>query len=124
MYTLTIDPARKLCNVRCDGMLSPDEIARFYAEQRAGLTAAGCRPGDHLTLCDMRDFPIQTQESFARILKESGSAIGPRRAAMVTGTGPVRLQLRRLAKRGRIELFETIEAAEAWLFAEETRDAA
>lgn len=124
MYQLSIDPARKLCRVSCDGMLTPDDVARFYAEQRAGLTAAGRRPGDHVTLCDMRAFPIQSQASFALILKESGSAIGPRRAAMVTGTSPVRLQLRRLARPGRIELFETIEAAEAWLFAEEARSAA
>ncbi|WP_303546548.1 hypothetical protein [Sphingomonas natans] len=83
------------------------------AEAIAGL---GCLPNQHLTICDIRDMAIQSQEAVGHFTRLVGTEeVGSRKLAFVTTKSLARLQARRLTDRPDVEFFETIVAAEKWL---------
>lgn len=75
-----------------------------------------CAPNQHITLCDIREMAIQSQDAVIQFQQLVGAAaVRSRKLAFVTARSLARLQARRLTDRPDVEFFEDIEAAERWL---------
>lgn len=118
MFTISTDRARKLVRVRLTGMLSVDDVQRFYREEADAIRAMGCRPGEHDVLVDLSECPLQLQHIVAEFQKEANAPGRARRVAMVTGESLVRLQARRVFTRDGVALFGTVAEADGWLIAD------
>lgn len=116
MFSIKTDAPRKLVRITISGMVTVEEVQQFRQQERAAVTAMGCRLGDHLALADLTGCGLQLQQvvaAFQQVIEARGQA---RRLALVTGDSVVRMQARRVINRPDAALFETIAEAEAWLF--------
>ena len=124
MYSVIADPQRKLVVLKITGMMTEDDVDRFYLDEYAAIRGMGCRPGEHYALVDLTECDLQLQDVASAFEKRIGSNGKARRLAMFTGRSAARMQARRILKRSDAGLFATREEAEAWLFTEEGRRAA
>ncbi len=102
------------------GLFTPGHIDAFLAARQQAHDALGCAPNQHLTLNDLRDMKIQSQEvvaAFRAMLADP--ALRSRRLAFVAAPTLARGQLMRALAGRDARCFEQVEDAEAWLFAEE-----
>jgi len=116
-FEVTIDTARKLLRVTLTGFFDVQDVEALEAEKVLALRRLAVAPNQHLTLVDVSGCKLQPQDVFHAFQ----SAIGdPRymakRIAFVTGSSLARMQVRRMLLRDDAAFFDTIEAAEAWLF--------
>lgn len=124
-FSIDVDPAQNLVRIRMSGFFAPEDIQAFLtarAEAHARLT---CGPNQHLTLNDLRDMKIQTQQSvelFRDLLADP--AYRSRRLAFVIGRTLARTQLGRALDRRYARTFEDAWEAEAWLLTGSDRAAA
>ena len=124
-FSFEIDRARDLVRIQMSGLFLPDDIATFLEARRRAHAELGCAPNRHLTLNDVRQMKIQTQDVVAEFrLMLSDPAYRSRRLAFVAAPTLARGQLLRALQDRDARCFETIEAAEAWLFAEARSEAA
>lgn len=118
-FSFDVDVARDLVRIRMAGFFGADDIARFLKVRRAAYDRLTCAPNQHLTLTDIRDMKIQSQEAvveFAKMLADP--RYHSRRHAIVVASTLARLQVTRAAGERHQPQFATIEEAEAWLFAD------
>lgn len=117
MITVTSEPEHVRIRARMGGMLTLDEVAAFSREERAAVRAMGLGSGEFDLLIETEGNLVQTQEIVAalgRLMLES--PLKARRIASVREGALTRMQTRRLAQlRANAAVFETVEAAEAWL---------
>jgi len=124
-FSFDIDQARDLIRIQMAGLFGPDDIAAFLEGRRRAHTQLRCGRNRHLTLNDVRQMKIQTQEIVANFrYMLSDPAYKSRRLAFVAAPTLARGQLLRALQERDARCFETIEAAEAWLFAEQQSAAA
>jgi len=124
-FSFEVDRARELVRIRMSGLFTPADIAAFVEGRRQAHAQLGCAPNRHLTLNDVREMKIQTQEIVAAFREMlSDPAYRSRRLAFVAAPTLARGQLLRALQDRDARCFETIEAAEAWLFAEAQSEAA
>lgn len=123
VYQITADRFRGTMRVTMGGFFSKPDVEAFVRELRMKLALLGTEPNAHMMLCDVRRMKIQTQEIVAAFTGVVGHpSLRSRRLAFVTGSSLARLQTRRLTDRPGVAFFDTIEAAEAWLFEEAETD--
>lgn len=124
-FSFEIDSSRDLVRIRMAGLFTDQHIAAFLEARRKAHDALGCGPNRHLTLNDVREMKIQTQDMVAAFRDMlSDPAYRSRRLAFVAAPTLARGQLLRALQGRDARCFETIEAAETWLFAEERSEAA
>ena len=124
-FSFEIDRSRDLVRIQMDGLFTATDIAAFLDARRRAHAELGCAPNRHLTLNDVRRMKIQTQDMVAEFrLMLSDPAFRSRRLAFVAAPTLARGQLLRALQDRDARCFETIEAAEAWLFAGEQSKAA
>ena len=124
-FSFEIDRSRDLVRIRMAGLFTAPDIAAFLDARRRAHAELGCAPNRHLTLNDFRGMKIQTQDMVAEFrLMLSDPAFRSRRLAFVAAPTLARGQLLRALQDRDARCFETIEAAEAWLFAGERSKAA
>jgi hypothetical protein len=116
-FTITIEPERKLLRVTLGGFFDLQDVIALENEKRAALLRLGCAQNEHLSLIDVSGCKLQSQD----VVQAFQSAIGDKRymskrIAFVTGSSLARMQVRRMLERKDAAFFETVEAAEAWLF--------
>jgi len=107
------------------GFFTPEDIDAFLAARAVAHTQLRCGPNQHLTLNDLSDMKIQSQDSvemFRAMLADP--AYRSRRLAFVIGRTLARTQLQRALDRRTARCFDDSWAAEAWLFAGSDRAAA
>ncbi len=127
-FAFTVDPDRDLVRTRLTGFFDDAVIARYLEARAAAFRQLRCGPNRHLSLTDVRDMKIQSQDmvaAFAGILADP--AYRSRRLAFVVATSLARMQLRRaLGERAGngVELFVDMAEAERWLMSGEERAAA
>lgn len=124
-FSFDVDPSRQLVRIRMAGFFGPDEIARFLAVRLAAYDKLTCAPNQHLTLTDIREMKIQSQEAvvaFAKMLADP--RFHSRRHAIVVASTLARMQVMRAVGERPQPYFQTVEEAEAWLFADEASQAA
>ncbi len=113
------DPRRKLLWVEMEGFFTLDDVATYAKQRNAAYDQLGCRPGEHVTLCDIRKCKVSSQEvlaAFSKVLSDPASRA--RRIAFLTGSGLMRQQIRRMVDGGRSACFADESEALAWLAAD------
>jgi hypothetical protein len=119
-FSFEVDRAKDLVRIRMAGLFAHEDIAAFLEARRRAHAALACGPNEHVTLNDVRDMKIQSQEAVAAFrLMLSDPAYRSRRLAFVAGQTLARSQLMRaLAGRDGVRCFEDPAEAEAWLLDE------
>ena len=116
-FSFIADRQHGMIRIRTAGLFGPVDIAQFLEARRAAHEELGLPPNQHLTLNDMSELKIQTQEAvvaFQQIMTDP--AWRSRRVAFVTPRTLARAQIRRaVAERHDCRCFDTVEEAEAWL---------
>lgn len=117
MYTIECDHRRRMLTLVLKGFWSADEARAFVRDEQQAVRRLGPPAGTHLTLADVREFAIQTQEvsTIIRDLVMNGAATSKRIALVVGGEGLARMQSRRIAEREDMQSFTCVKDAEAWL---------
>jgi hypothetical protein len=120
-YTIDVEPEAGILRFVLRGFFDDATIAAFIADRRVAFAKLRTPPNQHLTLVDVSECAIQSQEAFERfraLLAEPRAR--SRRMAFVVGSSLARMQIRRLAPdRPEISAFVSKADAEAWLMADE-----
>jgi hypothetical protein len=124
-FSFDVDVARDLLRVRMAGFFTAQDMLEFQRARIAAHAKLACGPNQHVTLADLREFKIQTQEiveTFRKLL--SDPRLAGRRFAFVMGPTLARSQLVRAAGNRDVRFFLDTITGEHWLFHGEDIDAA
>ncbi len=116
-HAVTVDVDARFLHLTLGGFFDADAIARFMADREAAHVSLGAA-NDHVTLCDVTDCKIQSQESFEqfRALLMQRSRWGRRMAFVVPQGSLAALQVKRLvAERADLRVFNDTEEGRAWV---------
>lgn len=118
-FTITTTPALNLVTITMGGFFAQADINAFEHARNVAHRELRCGPNQHITLVDMREMLIQSQEAivgFQRVL--NNHATKSKRIAIVTSKTLSRMQVERAAERRDVQYFsgEPAEAKE-WLLA-------
>lgn len=116
-FRIETDDEHCLVCLTMGGFFDRDTIVRMRNELATVIGSLPCRPNDHVTLCDIREMSIQSQErvdDFTHLVGQN--EIRSRRLAFVTAASLARLQARRLTTRACVGYFSDAQAALQWLF--------
>lgn len=121
-FELEVDRSRSLLLISMGGFFEQADIARF-AEALPEAQARLDLPADErITLVDIRNMKIQSQESvssFSRLL--NSPKLTSRQLAFVTGASLARMQIQRAAAARTASYFATMKEARAWIDQQATR---
>ncbi|RYE02826.1 MAG: hypothetical protein EOP61_07110 [Sphingomonadales bacterium] len=118
-FSIEADPSRDLIRIRMSGFFTQADLLEFLAARRDAHAELHCGPNQHLTLNDLREMKIQSQEmvdAFRAILADP--LYRSRRLAFVVGPTLARTQLMRALDARNARCFEDRWTAEAWLHLE------
>lgn len=124
-FTIDVEPARDLVRIRMGGFFTAEDIDTFLVARAEAHRRLVCAPNQHLTLNDLREMKIQSQDSveaFRAMLADP--AYRSRRLAFVIGATLARTQLERALDRRVARCFDDPWPAEAWLLSGKDRAAA
>lgn len=116
-YEMDSDIGRGMFRIRLFGFLDGDAVRRLHAERRVAIARLGLPPHGHVSLCDLTDCPIQSQET-ATVFREimADPSLVSRRLAFVIGRALSAIQMRRIMTgRPDVACFDTVAEAETWL---------
>lgn len=118
-FDIQVDSARDLVRTRLAGFFTQDTVTRFVADRAAAFRQLRCGPNQHLSLTDVREVQIQSQEivaAFRAVLADP--TYRSKRLAFVTPTSLARMQLLRAINEradGTTRCFTDPAAAERWV---------
>lgn len=119
-FTFEVEPGRNLVRIWLGGFFSPADVAGFVTERDRAHQRLRCGPYEHVTLVDIRDMAIQSQDSVAAFQQMlSNPAVTSRRLAFVITRSLARMQIKRAAASRDAAYFESVEDAERWLLCED-----
>lgn len=118
-FTINTTPALNLVTITIGGFFAQPNIDAFENARNVAHRELRCGPNQHITLVDMREMVIQSQEAivgFQRVL--NNHATKSKRIAIVTSKTLARMQVERAGERRDVQFFsgEPKEARE-WLLA-------
>ena len=115
-FSISVDASRDLMHFTLAGFYTPADVACFQQARDEAHRLLLCAPGQHLTIVDIRDMKIQSQESVAAFQELLADArYHGRRIAMVVSASLARSQIKRAAAERGAEYFHSVDQAEAWL---------
>jgi len=118
-YLITGDAARKLITISFDAVFWQVDVSSDFIRDCVGAVAAlGCDPRQHRILVDLRNAVLQSKDTYDRMLALVASATAYR-IALVAAAPLARMQTKRLQIRPDVVMFDTLPAAETWLFEDE-----
>jgi hypothetical protein len=123
-FSFQVDPSRHLVRIRMGGFFTLDDIGAFLAARHEAHKQLTCARNQHVTLNDIRDMKIQSQEivdAFRAML--AAPDYRSRRLAFIVSPTLARTQVMRALDRREAQCFEDTWRAEAWLFAKSVRAA-
>jgi len=124
-FTITAEPERDLIRISMRGFFDADAIARFVEVRALEHAKLRCGPNQHLTLNDIREMKIQSQDVVARFhALLADPAYRSRKLAFVVASSLARMQLIRAVGERHATYFTSIAEAEAWLFDDRAQRAA
>lgn len=120
-HSIEVDP-RGVVRYTLAGFFDQDSLASLQAERVAKLALLETPPKQHVTLCDVSQCAIQSQEALATL---RGMLAEPQwqaqRLAFVVGSALARMQVRRVApSMPHVRWFDDVPSAEAWLMEAES----
>lgn len=113
-----VEAEREACLIRLTmgGFFDSATIGAMRHEIVQAVAALPCGANQHLTLCDIREMDIQSQERVEEFSRLVGSDdIRSRRLAFVVARSLARLQAKRLTTREGVEFFANADEALRWL---------
>jgi hypothetical protein len=119
-YSIEVEPTRDLVRIRMGGFFELEDIAGFLEVRRIAHRELTCGRNQHVTINDIRDMKIQSQEivdAFREMLADP--AYRSRRLAFVVSATLARTQVGRALANRRARIFEDFWSAESWLFSPE-----
>lgn len=115
-FSIVVDPDLDLVRISMSGFFHPADVANFVAERHVAHKQLRCGPNQHLTVVDIRDMAIQSQDAVAAFQKALHTpSVYSRRIAIITRNSLSRTQVRRAADGRDIAYFDDPAAAEEWL---------
>lgn len=119
-HAIRVDRESKLVELRMRGVVQPEAAAWIAEEFRAAIRSLGHDVGNHLSLYDFSEVPVvpvaTVEQLRATFANPHVRHLWARKLAIVTTTALGRLQAQRIKEaRPDIALFDTREAALAWL---------
>ena len=118
-FSFHVDRARDLVRIQMGGLFTKADVAAFLEARRRAHAELACAPNRHLTLNDVREMKIQSQEGVAMFREMlADPAWRSRRLAFVASQTLARSQLMRALDGREARCFDGVEEAEAWLFDE------
>jgi len=119
-FHVEVDPSRDLVRIRLSGFFTQDDIQAFLEARRVAHAQLRCGPNRHLTINDVTEMKIQSQEIVAAFRDMlSAREYQSRRLAFVTGPTLARSQLLRALVNRTARCFDDVKTAEAWLFSDD-----
>lgn len=115
-FTVEAEPERDLIRIRMAGFFTRDDILAFLAARRDAHAKLRCATNQHITLNDLRDMKIQSQDmvdAFRAVLADP--LYRSRRLAFVVSSTLARTQLMRAVAGRDVKCFDDVWTAEAWL---------
>lgn len=113
MYKIEVDGQHGVVNVTLTGMMSLDEVAAYIADVRRACVAHRLR--DYAMVIDVRDCPIQQQDTIRAMGEHMASMPKARALAIVTGRSLAKMQIRRLFTQAYARIVDTIAEGQAWV---------
>jgi hypothetical protein len=119
-FSIDVDPARNLVQITMAGFFGDDDVARFLAARAKAHRALRCGPNEHLTVNDVSEMKIQSQEMVVAFQTMLGAPdYRSRKLAFIVGPTLTRSQLARAIASRDARCFRDRALAEAWLFGRE-----
>jgi hypothetical protein len=119
-FNVRAAPLRDLIRIEMGGFFSAADVEAFCEARRAAHAKLTCGANQHVTLNDVRELKIQSQETvsaFQTLL--AAPAYRSRLLAFVVSPTLARSQLSRALSGRDAKTFPSIAEAEHWLFAQE-----
>ncbi len=113
MYRIEVDSQSAVINVTLTGMMTLPEVAAYIAEVRRACVAHRLR--DYAMVIDVRECPIQQQDTIRAMGEHMASMPKARALAIVTGRSLAKMQIRRLFTQSYARIVETLEQGQAWV---------
>lgn len=119
-HSIDVDVENGFVRYTLSGFFDELSLASLSAERGAKLPRLKTQPNQHVTLCDVSQCAIQSQESLAALrVMLAQPAWQARRLAFVVGGALARMQVRRVASDvPNVQWFADTASAEAWLLAD------
>jgi hypothetical protein len=116
-YSFEVNPVLSLVTCHMAGFYEPADVVKFAAARDLAHQQLRCGPNQHLTLIDIREMQIQSQESVAAFEKVLHSpAYYSRRIAIVVTKSLAKMQVQRAAQDRPVQYFaDDVTAARLWL---------
>ena len=117
-FSIRVEPLRDLVRIRMSGFFTLADVEDFLVAREEAHAALRCGPNRHLTLNDVSEMKIQSQEivdSFRAML--AAPEYRSRRLAFIVSSTLARSQLGRALGGRDARCFEDPAEAERWLFA-------
>lgn len=96
-FKFMTDARRSLIELEMSGFFAVEAVPSIAAGMADALKQLYCRPNQHLTLVDVTECQIQSQEIVMQFQKlVTNPAFRSRRLAFVTGSSIIKMQLRRI----------------------------
>lgn len=122
-FNIIAERSRDLVRIQMAGLFTRADVDAFLKERQRAHAQLACGPNQHLTLNDLRNMKIQSQEGVAMFREMlADPAYRSRRLAFVASQTLARSQLMRALDGREARCFDNVEEAEAWLFAEEAEE--
>ena len=124
-FNIEIDTARDLLRVRLAGFFDEPALSSFLAARELAYRQLRCAPHQHLSLIDVREMAIQTQDMVSRwgqVL--SDPTYHSKRIAFVIASTLARLQLHRAIGTRDVRYSTDVAEAERWLLSGDRAEAA
>jgi hypothetical protein len=115
-FAIDVDPSRHLVRIRMSGFFTRADIDAFLEARRVAHRRLACPANAHVTLNDVREMKIQSNdivERFRAMLADP--AFRSRRLAFVVAPTLARMQVERAVGAREARFFEDAAEAEAWL---------
>lgn len=115
-HIIRVDPEKQLVDITLGGFFDLARVMQVAIDAKAAIDSLGLAPHQHLTLFDVSDFSLQSQEVISALQSLLGNPrYTSRRLAVVTDKSLSSMQVQRVLKRDTAQWFDDRRVAEAWL---------
>jgi hypothetical protein len=115
-HTIRVDPRQKLVDITLTGFFDVARVIQVAIEAKAAVDSLALAPHQHLTLIDVSNFSLQSQDVVAALQSTFGNPLyASRRLAVITDKSLSSMQVQRVLKRDTAQWFDDRCEAEAWL---------
>lgn len=115
-FSIRVDPIANMVRITMAGFFDEDDMRRFVVVQAEAYKKLTSAPNQHVTLVDMRDMQIQSQESVTGFRERlMDRKVASRRIAFIVSRSLARMQIARVVDGLTAALFTSEDEAVAWL---------